>query len=68
MPGENLSFSNSVSAGVGVGYFLNENAKKVSTAYLKKQFINEELPYFIKMMKTLELNFEDLKKKYNEQK
>lgn len=52
----------------GVGYFLNKNAKKLSTAYLKKQFVNEELPYLIKMMKTLEINFEDLKKKYNEKK
>ncbi len=50
----------------GVGYFLNKNAKKLSTVYLKKQFVNKELPYLIKMMKTLDINFEDLKKKYNE--
>lgn len=52
----------------GVGYFLNKNAKKLSTAYLKKQFVTEELPYLIKMMKTLDINVEDLKKKYNEKK
>ena len=52
----------------GVGYFLADDGFERTIALKKEQFLEEELPVFLKTMKLLGLSLEDLKKyegKYN---
>ncbi|MEJ8803650.1 GntR family transcriptional regulator [Pontibacter sp. H249] len=52
----------------GVGYFLADDGFERTIALKKEQFLEEELPVFLKTMRLLGLSLEDLKKyegKYN---
>ncbi|WP_299825917.1 GntR family transcriptional regulator [uncultured Pontibacter sp.] len=52
----------------GVGYFLADDGFEKTIVLKKEQFLEEELPAFLKTMKLLGLSLEDLKKyegKYN---
>ena len=50
----------------GVGYFVAEKAKTKIIEYRKKRFLEQELPVIFKNMNLLEMNFEELKTKYEE--
>ena len=47
----------------GVGYFVSPDAKEKTLTLQRKEFMEEELPYFVQKMKVLGLTFADLEKK-----
>jgi DNA-binding transcriptional regulator YhcF (GntR family) len=48
----------------GIGYFADEHANAHITAYRKERFLDTELPEFFKTLYLLDINIEDLKKRY----
>jgi DNA-binding transcriptional regulator YhcF (GntR family) len=50
----------------GIGFFLSERAREVTTELKKKSFVNRDLPQVFKAMDLLRLGFEDLKGYYAE--
>ena len=48
----------------GIGYFVDEQAIAHIRAYRKERFLDSELPEFFKTLYLLDINIEDLKKRY----
>lgn len=44
----------------GIGYFVNENAREIINEWRKQEFFEIQLPEFVKQMKVLDINYEDL--------
>jgi DNA-binding transcriptional regulator YhcF (GntR family) len=49
----------------GVGFFVEENAKKKIINYRKKVFLEQELPLVFKNMTLLGMNLSEFEKEYN---
>lgn len=49
----------------GIGYFADEEAAVHIRAYRKERFLEAELPEFFKTLYLLDINIEDLKKRYD---
>lgn len=49
----------------GIGYFVSEGASDKILAMQKKEFLDLEMPAFIKRMKLLEVDLDTFKKHYN---
>ena len=52
----------------GIGYFLADDAYKITLKLRKEEFIKEELPQIFKTIRLLNLDFSDLEKRYIEYK
>lgn len=52
----------------GIGYFIADDALDKAIDIKKKAFVKTQLPQIFKMMDLLKINFEDLKKYYDEDK
>lgn len=50
----------------GIGYFISENGKEKTIELKKEEFIQKEIPRFIRTMKLLEISTADLEKYYTE--
>jgi len=50
----------------GVGYFVSENAREKILGYMRKTFIEQELPVFFKNMHLLGLTLEKVESLYQE--
>jgi len=50
----------------GIGFFISENAPELVRASEKSNFFSHELPYFIRKVKLLKLNTNDLSDLVNE--
>lgn len=50
----------------GIGYFISDDGFQKALSLKKQQFINEDLPAFIKGMQVLDFSLEDFKKYYSE--
>ena len=50
----------------GIGYFVSDNAYERTIQIMKDDFIKNELPKFFKTMELLNLDFEELKKRYEQ--
>ncbi len=50
----------------GIGYFVSKNGYKTVLDIKKKEFMEETLPDVFKKMRLLDVNFEEVKKSYNE--
>lgn len=48
----------------GVGFFVNTDSIKKVTAYLRKEFMEQELPNLFKNMKILSININEIEKLY----
>ena len=48
----------------GIGYFVNDDARAKIIAFKKEQFISYELPIVFRSLHLLEIDFDELKKKY----
>lgn len=48
----------------GIGYFVNEDAREKVIAFKKEQFISEELPIVFRSLHLLDIDFDELKKRY----
>lgn len=52
----------------GIGYFVSGSAKKKIRAIKQEEFVRTELPRLVKWMRLLDIEFDDLKRIYNEAK
>lgn len=50
----------------GVGFFVNTDSIKKVTAYLRKEFMEQELPNLFKNMKILAINISEIDKLYQQ--
>lgn len=50
----------------GIGYFLSDNAYAKTSSMRKDEFIKKELPVIFKTLNLLNIDFEDLKKLFNQ--
>jgi len=48
----------------GIGYFVSNDAYKITHNMKKEAFINEQLPEFFKMIKYLNINFSEIENLY----
>jgi len=48
----------------GIGYFISEDAYKITHKMKKEEFINEQLPAFFKMINYLNINFSEIENLY----
>ncbi len=48
----------------GIGYFVESDAKIKIMNYLRKQFLEQELPFVFKNMDLLNMSIEDVKQEY----
>ena len=49
----------------GIGYFVSDNAIKITVGFMKDNFIKNELPRFFKTVKLLKMDFEELMERYS---
>ena len=49
----------------GIGYFISEDAYKITHKMKKEEFINEQLPEVFKMIKYLNINFSEIENLYH---
>jgi len=52
----------------GIGYFITANAQEKCISLLKQEFIENELPELFRKMNLLDLDLEQIKKYYDDQK
>ncbi|MDG2449162.1 MAG: GntR family transcriptional regulator [Saprospiraceae bacterium] len=52
----------------GIGYFITANAQEKCLSQLKQEFIENELPELFRKMNLLDLDLEQIKKYYDDQK
>lgn len=52
----------------GIGYFVSDKARKVALDHKKEEFYEHELPRIFQQMNLLDLDFDQIKKLYNEYK
>ncbi|MCF7885235.1 MAG: GntR family transcriptional regulator [Candidatus Marinimicrobia bacterium] len=50
----------------GIGYFINENARKKVMQQSKKNFLQKQLPQVFNQMELLNINFNELEEYYRE--
>ena len=50
----------------GIGYFISKDAYTETVKLKKESFINNDLPYFYKYLKLLDLSLEDIEKLFKE--
>ena len=50
----------------GIGYFISENGKSKTVELKKQEYIEVEIPRFIRTAKLLNISLSDLEKYYNE--
>jgi DNA-binding transcriptional regulator YhcF (GntR family) len=50
----------------GIGYFVADDAKSKILNYRRKQFLEKELPAFFKNIQLLNIDVEEIKKRYDE--
>jgi DNA-binding transcriptional regulator YhcF (GntR family) len=48
----------------GIGYFVNDNAREKIIEFKKEQFISDELPIVFRNLHLLDIDFDELKKRY----
>ncbi len=48
----------------GVGYFATDGARRLILAFRKERFLENELPEFFKTLYLLDINLEELEKRY----
>jgi GntR family transcriptional regulator len=48
----------------GIGYFVNDNAREKIIEFKKEQFISDELPIVFRSLHLLDIDFDELKKRY----
>ncbi len=51
----------------GIGYFVTENAVDIITSLQKKHFLEEDVPAFLKKMKLLNIDLNEIVNLYNQQ-
>jgi GntR family transcriptional regulator len=51
----------------GIGFFVTENAVEIITSLQKKQFLEEDVPVFVKKMKLLNIDLNEIINLYNQQ-
>ncbi|CAN5318205.1 GntR family transcriptional regulator [soil metagenome] len=61
LQGKNIIFNRR-----GIGYFADEKAVDHIKAYRKERFLVTELPVFFKTIYLLDMNFEELKERYED--
>ena len=50
----------------GIGYFVAENAKEKILNYRRKRFLEKELPILFKNIQLLNIDVEEVKKRYDD--
>lgn len=50
----------------GIGYFVSENAHDETLAFMKSNFLENDLPLFFRAIKLLNIDFEELKTRFKE--
>ncbi|MDP1817073.1 MAG: GntR family transcriptional regulator [Leadbetterella sp.] len=48
----------------GIGYFVNDDAREKIIEFKKEQFISDELPNVFRSLHLLDIDFDELKKRY----
>ncbi len=48
----------------GIGYFISEDAYKITKKMKKEEFVNEQLPEFFKTIKHLNIKFKEIEQLY----
>lgn len=51
----------------GIGFFVTENAVDIITSIQKKHFMEEDVPFFLKKMKLLNIDLNEIINLYNQQ-
>lgn len=52
----------------GIGYFVQPNARDKILSLKKRTFLEDELPYFFRVMDTLKIDFDELAQLYQQRK
>ncbi len=61
---KHLQDSNIIYNKRGIGYFVSDNAFKITHEMKKEEFINEQLPVFFKTLSNLNINFSEIEQLY----